>query len=1081
MAGSKTSTLVVRVISDASQAQRELADTASRIEGFQKKVVAAAVGMFAADKIMAGVKAVVTAASDLEQSMGGVDAVFKSSAQQVHAWAKDTADSVRIPAAAYEQLATIIGAQLKNAGVSMQDLAPRTRDLLELGADLAAQFGTDIPQAINAVSSALKGEMDPIERYGVTLSDSAVQAKKAELGLTGLSGAADIAATSQARLAVIFEQTADAQGAAARESDTYQAKLDSLHEKVTNAAAEVGGPLLTAFGSLADRASDLIPIFQPIAQGIANVVQAVATLPAPVLVAVAGLAAFALVAPGIIKLLAAMPGAITAVRAAWVALSATVTAHPLVLLATAAAIVVLTIALKEWADAQADAATASAKFTSNVADYQQIIHKAVMGVTTGAESGMELRLAAYDHIDDAWKGLVKTGETVGSTFKSVGTDVGTALDGLMGNSRQATKVVDAFNSKIADLERQRDAFVSTPMTDIWKFWESGSKTAGDLNPSIQENIDLLTKQRDKYEALVPEIAQARLEEDARNGSMGEAAQAAQLEIDAQRELEAAMKAASEELSKQQGHFKILAAQTEGAQILDQVSTSAAEATRAIAIYQAEVDKATGNNRSYQASQAAFNQTILDIPKAFKQASEGAGFNREAFKAWDTQLLTTSEGGQQVYHTIQSMADASNDATVRAYENAKATHTQAEAIGIAGEQADNSYNQFVGMAESMGLSTDEAVALAGKLGLVNKETIDDKIFQVIAEDQKAQQTMKLWEAVVLDPKTQRYVALTPSAAELAAQMNAIIDGTKPNPIETPAEVTGAAEAGAAAGADASAAAQGAATATQIPAQPTGGAEAGATASAQAQGAAAANPAEITVTAPAIPDISAGLADIAHSSVTVIITADTTQAWSAVQLFKQASVVPATVQIKGDVTQANASIRAVISGIYSTTVQVKGDNNDAIRAVRAVTTGTYETTVRIQGDNSGAIAAVRSITTGSYQATVHISGDASAFYSVWNSLPTTKSITVTVNQVQGSVVPSAAPPSTGRLSAAPTVSARGLTTQSAAPAGGGSTINITVQGALDPDAVARQIKRLIVDRDRRSGGVVVGAMRARIGSQ
>jgi hypothetical protein len=47
---------------------------------------------------------------------------------------------------------------------------------------MAAVFGGTAADAVDALSSALKGEMDPIERYGVTLNQAAIDAQKAADG-----------------------------------------------------------------------------------------------------------------------------------------------------------------------------------------------------------------------------------------------------------------------------------------------------------------------------------------------------------------------------------------------------------------------------------------------------------------------------------------------------------------------------------------------------------------------------------------------------------------------------------------------------------------------------------------------------------------------------------------------------------------------------------------------------------------------------------------------------------------------------------------------------------------------------------
>jgi hypothetical protein len=132
--------------------------------------------------VAAGAKAV-GLAGDYEQSVGAVDTVFKQSAAQIHRWADSAATDVGLTGNAYNELATLIGTQLKNAGTSMEELAPKTNDLIALGSDLSSMFGGSTKEAVEALSSALKGERDPIERYGITLNEANIQAEALALGL----------------------------------------------------------------------------------------------------------------------------------------------------------------------------------------------------------------------------------------------------------------------------------------------------------------------------------------------------------------------------------------------------------------------------------------------------------------------------------------------------------------------------------------------------------------------------------------------------------------------------------------------------------------------------------------------------------------------------------------------------------------------------------------------------------------------------------------------------------------------------------------------------------------------------------
>lgn len=202
---------------------------------------------------VAGAKAV-SAAADLEQSTGAIEAVFKGGADQMKAFADTAASSVGLTKNEYQELGTLLGAQLKNGGTSIDQLAGKTNDLIGVAADLSAQFGGSTSDAVAALSSALKGERDPIERYGVSLKQASIDAKAAELGFEKVGGSFDNEAQQAATLALIMEQTADAHGAFAREGDTLAHQVQVLKAHFGDFAAKAGTlvlPMVTALTSAA--------------------------------------------------------------------------------------------------------------------------------------------------------------------------------------------------------------------------------------------------------------------------------------------------------------------------------------------------------------------------------------------------------------------------------------------------------------------------------------------------------------------------------------------------------------------------------------------------------------------------------------------------------------------------------------------------------------------------------------------------------------------------------------------------------------------------------------------------------------
>lgn len=206
---------------------------------------AVAIGMGAAAGVVTAFSiSAVKDAGNLEQSIGAIDTVFGKNAGQMHKWSAQAAQSVGLTKNEFNELGTLIGAQLKNGGTAMADLAPKTNNLIKLGGDLSSMFGGTTKQAVEALSSALKGERDPIERYGVSLNQARIDAKAAELGFKKVGGSLSAEANQAATLALIMDQTSDAHGNFAKEANTLQGQQQRLTAEWANMKTTIGTALL---------------------------------------------------------------------------------------------------------------------------------------------------------------------------------------------------------------------------------------------------------------------------------------------------------------------------------------------------------------------------------------------------------------------------------------------------------------------------------------------------------------------------------------------------------------------------------------------------------------------------------------------------------------------------------------------------------------------------------------------------------------------------------------------------------------------------------------------------------------------
>lgn len=252
---------LLKVIGDVSDAQKQLgklSDDTEKASGKMSGAMKAVAGAISVAAVVSFGKAIVSSASDQEQAIGALNSVFGEYADQMNAFGQTTAENLGISRAEFSQMAAVTGSMLKNAGVPMDEIATSTQTLTERAADMAAMFGGTVPEAMNAINSALKGERDPIERYGVSLKEAAVQAKAVEMGLVDAEGKVTDYGKAMATQALIMEQSADASGTFARESDTVAGQTARMTAQFKDLQADLGRQLLPVLVKVAGILTDLI-------------------------------------------------------------------------------------------------------------------------------------------------------------------------------------------------------------------------------------------------------------------------------------------------------------------------------------------------------------------------------------------------------------------------------------------------------------------------------------------------------------------------------------------------------------------------------------------------------------------------------------------------------------------------------------------------------------------------------------------------------------------------------------------------------------------------------------------------------
>lgn len=193
----------------------------------------------AAQKITGFIGTSIQEGMKLGESLNAVNKIFGESSKTVLDWGKQNATSFGLSQQAFNQLATPLGAILKNAGFSMDETADKTINLTKRAADMASVFNTDVDTALEAIMSGLKGEADPLEAFGVGLSAAKVEAQA--LSDTGKTLASDLTDLEKqtARYNLIMKETASVEGdfvstsgEAANAARIQQARMEELQATI---------------------------------------------------------------------------------------------------------------------------------------------------------------------------------------------------------------------------------------------------------------------------------------------------------------------------------------------------------------------------------------------------------------------------------------------------------------------------------------------------------------------------------------------------------------------------------------------------------------------------------------------------------------------------------------------------------------------------------------------------------------------------------------------------------------------------------------------------------------------------------
>lgn len=191
-------------------------------------------------------RAAVGVASSLEEVQNVVDTTFGESAAEINSWAKNAQTQFGLTELQAKQFSSTIGAMMKSAGMSSDEIVGMSKDLAGLAADMASFYNMDFETAFQKIRSGISGETEPLKQLGINMSVANLEAFAMTQGITKAFNKMSQGEQTMLRYQYLMQATADAQGDFARTSDSLansQRRLETAFESIK---ASVGQILLPA-------------------------------------------------------------------------------------------------------------------------------------------------------------------------------------------------------------------------------------------------------------------------------------------------------------------------------------------------------------------------------------------------------------------------------------------------------------------------------------------------------------------------------------------------------------------------------------------------------------------------------------------------------------------------------------------------------------------------------------------------------------------------------------------------------------------------------------------------------------------
>ena len=215
-------------------------------------------------------------AGELEQQLGGTEAVFGNLADTVQNKAVKAFSTMGLSANDFMQTANKMGSLMQGAGLSVEDSMTLSTEAMQRAADVASVMGISTESAMESIAGAAKGNFMMMDNLGVAMNATTIEAYALSKGMQTSYNEMDNATKVGLAMEMFLEKTSKYAGNYAKENETFAGSFSTLKAAIENFMSGAGSiqdvtTAMVDFGVIVT--NSIVEMAPQIVNGISTLVQ----------------------------------------------------------------------------------------------------------------------------------------------------------------------------------------------------------------------------------------------------------------------------------------------------------------------------------------------------------------------------------------------------------------------------------------------------------------------------------------------------------------------------------------------------------------------------------------------------------------------------------------------------------------------------------------------------------------------------------------------------------------------------------------------------------------------------------------